>query len=312
MQESSSSILENNSVLIINEINNTQTSKTGKSLITFMGLVDNQPAYILIDSGATNNYISDSFVKKYRLYTEPLAEPAEAALANGLSLSVIRMVPSIPIRIQDYKDEVNANVLALDKYDMVLSMAWLNTYSPTVDYRAKSLSFQHDGKTITLKPTPTDTNVHTQIVPSVNPEAIPTTEIIPSSVADNDISLIKDDQQLTVREGVPGAQSPHHYSTVNSVLYIVLLVVLLAVYLGYMCAEKIAVSRVGMDANETHMHTTQTSFVYTPLTHLLQSISYLSSTLTIIVISFGIYSFTSTPNIVYDYIRRKVKKARPR
>ena len=58
------------------------------------------------------------------------------------------MVPSIPIRIQDYKDEINANVLALDKYDMVLSMAWLNTYSPTVDYRAKTLSFEHDSKTI--------------------------------------------------------------------------------------------------------------------------------------------------------------------
>ena len=114
--------------------------------------------------------------------------------------------------------------------------------------------------------------------------------------------MIKDDQQLIVREGVPGAQSPHHYSTVNTVLYIVLLVVLLAVYLGYTCAEKIAVSRVGMNANETHMHTTPTSFVHTPLTRLLQPMSYLSSTLTIISILFGIYSFTSTPNIIYDYI----------
>jgi hypothetical protein len=293
-----------------------------------MGLIDNQPAYILIDSGATNNYISDSFVKKYRLYTEPLAEPAEAALANGLSLSVIRMVPSIPIRIQDYKDEINANVLALDKYDMVLSMAWLNTYSPTVDYRAKTLSFEHDSKTITLKPMPIDADVHTVVAPPVKLADIPTAEVIPSSVVDNNTSLIKDDQLLIVREGVPGAQSPHHYSTVNSVLYIVLLVVLLAVYLGYTCAEKIAVSRVGMNANETHMHTTSTSFVYTPLTRLLQPMSYLSSTLTIISILFGIYSFTqlstieqtpdhpttntSASNSVYEHIQRKAKKARPR
>src|SRR6202171_4736202 len=281
MQETSSSILDND-----NEVNNTRTSKAGKQLITFMGLVDNQPACILIDTGATNNYISESFVKKNKLYTEPLAEPAEAALANGLSLSVIRMVPSIPIRIQDYNDEINANVLALDKYDMVLSMAWLNTYSPTVDYRAKTLSFEHDSKTITLKPTPIDTDVHTVVAPSVKPEVIPTAEVIPSSVADDDTSLIKDDQQLIAREGVPGAQSPHHYSSiVNTVLYIVLLVVLLAVYLGYTCAEKIAVSRVGMDANETHMHTTSTSFVYTPLTHLLQFISYFSSPQTIMSIS---------------------------
>src|ERR1700675_2547104 len=118
-----------------------------------MGLINNQPAYILIDSGASNNYISESFVRKHKLYTEPLAEPTEAILANGLSLSVTRMAPSIPIHIQEYVDEIDANVLTLDKYDMVLSMAWLNTYGPTVDYRAKSLSFKHDGKTITLKPT---------------------------------------------------------------------------------------------------------------------------------------------------------------
>jgi hypothetical protein len=106
-----------------------------------MGLIGNQPAYILIDSGASNNYISESFVRKHKLYTEPLAEQAEAILANGTSLSVIRMVPSIPIRIQDYNDEINANVLALDKYDMILSMIWLDAYGPTVDYRSKSVTF---------------------------------------------------------------------------------------------------------------------------------------------------------------------------
>ena len=48
MQESSSSTLDDDSVLIINEVSNIRISKTGKQLITFMGLVDNQPAYILI------------------------------------------------------------------------------------------------------------------------------------------------------------------------------------------------------------------------------------------------------------------------
>ena len=221
------------------------------------------------------------------------------------------MVPSIQIHIQDYKDELNANVLALDKYDMVLSMAWLNTYDPTVDYRAKSLSFAHDGKTITLKPMPIDADVHTQ-VPSVKPEAIL------NSVADDDTSLITDDQQLIVREGVRGAQSPHHYSTVNTVLYIVLLVVLLAVYLGYTCAEKIAVSRVGISTNETQIYTPST------ISRLLHPMSYFSSPQTIMSIWLCIYPlihiFTTkrTPDHPtidssgYEHIQGKAKKARPR
>src|ERR1700737_1645001 len=164
MEESSSSILADDSVLIINEINNTATSKHSKPLITFMGLGNKQPAYILIDSGATNNYISESFVKKYKLYTEPLDKSAEAILANGISLNVTRIVPSIQIHVQDYIDELNANVLALDKYDMILSMAWLHECNPIVNYRNKSITFEHNNNTITLKPMQVDKDIHTQVV----------------------------------------------------------------------------------------------------------------------------------------------------
>ena len=96
-------------------------------------------SHILIDSGATNNYVSDAFVNKHKLYTEPIGDPAEAVLADGTSLSVTSMAPGVPICIQEYNDEIDANVLALDKYDMVLSMAWLDAHDPTISYRNKSI-----------------------------------------------------------------------------------------------------------------------------------------------------------------------------
>jgi hypothetical protein len=124
-----------------------------------MGMVADHPAYILIDSGATNNYISNAFVSKYNMYTEPINDPAEAVLADGTSLSVTRMAPSLPICIQEYNDTIDANVLVLDKYDMVLSMAWLDTHDPTISYKNKSVTFEHNGKTIILQPLPVDTDV---------------------------------------------------------------------------------------------------------------------------------------------------------
>src|SRR4030088_2384177 len=167
MQEQSSTA--DDTVLIINEINNAQVHKPNKKLITFMGLVNEQPAYILIDSGATNNYISESFVKKYKLYTEPLDKSAEAILANGISLNVTRMVSSIQIHIQDYIDELNANVLALDKYDMILSMAWLHECNPIINYRNKSITFENNNNLITLQPMPVDKDIH---IPAVIPNKI--------------------------------------------------------------------------------------------------------------------------------------------
>src|ERR1700681_2565825 len=201
MEESSSSTLPDDSVLIINEINNTAASKQSKPLITFMGLVNGQPAYILVDSGATNNYISEAFVKKYKLYTEPLDKSAEAILANGISLNVTRMVPSIQIHIQDYKDELNANVLALDKYDIILSMAWLHEFNPTINYRNKSITFEHNNTPITLQPMPVDKDIHTPVVISNKITPIPTAEEITSISYDRKLTLqvhtIHDSKQLS-------------------------------------------------------------------------------------------------------------------
>jgi hypothetical protein len=184
-------------VLIISEVNSTQSPKPNKKLITFVGLVNDQPAYILIDSGATNNYISEAFVRKHRLYTEPIDEPTEAILANGISLNVNRMVPSIPIRIQDYIDEIDANVLALDKYDMVLSMAWLDAHGPNIDYRTKSLTFEHGGKVITLRPMPVDADVHTQVVKPCNvQETVVVKEPVP---LEDEIKSIHYDRKLSLQ-----------------------------------------------------------------------------------------------------------------
>src|SRR3977135_1649568 len=256
MQEASST--EDDTIRVINE------PASSDKLIIFDGLIDLYPARILIDSGSTTNYISELFVEKHNIYTSPATNSTRIVLANGIPLSVKAIAPDVQLHIQDYIDELSVDVIPLTSYDMILGMECLQKYEPTIDHTSHTITFTHEGSTVILQPVLTNNA---------------------SSVTDNDTSLIKDDQQLIVREGVPGAPSPHHYSAVNTVLYIILLVVLLAVYLGYMCAEKTAVSRVGMNANETHMHTTPTSFVYTPLTHLLQSISYLSSTLTIIVIS---------------------------
>ena len=142
------------SVLNIMQVRSATVKPDKKRLISFLGLINNYPAHILVDSGATNNYISEAFVAKHSLYTEPIDEPTEAILANGTSLRVIDMVPHIRIHIQDYQDDIEANVLPLEKFDMVLSMEWLDKYGPSIDYKTRSVTFDYEGKAITLEPVP--------------------------------------------------------------------------------------------------------------------------------------------------------------
>src|ERR1700682_5833078 len=157
MQESSDS--QNESILTITEICTVNSKPNNEKLITFMGLIENHPAYILVDSGATNNYISESFVEKHKLYTETIAESTEAILANGTSINLSRFVPDLQIQVQEYKDNLDANILSLDKYDMVLGMLWLNTYGPSIDYKTRNITFQYGSRVITLSPTSIDNDI---------------------------------------------------------------------------------------------------------------------------------------------------------
>jgi hypothetical protein len=188
IQEESSAT--DDTVLIIQELNSAVTSKSSKRLITFMGMVDDHPAYVLIDSGATTNYLSESFVKQHGIYTEPTADTTHAVIADGTALSVTQAAPNLAVRIQEYSDTITANVMALDRYDLILSMAWLDAYCPAVDYRAKTVSFEHDGKAITLKPMPADSDIHTKAHATKSSDADADTIITAQHTNDDDMPTI--------------------------------------------------------------------------------------------------------------------------
>src|SRR6202171_967923 len=120
MQEEQST--QDDTVLIINE------PASSDKLIIFDGLIDLYPARILIDSGSTNNYISELFVEEHNIYTSPVTDTTHTILANGISLSVKSTAPDVQLHIQDYIDELSIDVIPLTSYDMVLGMAWLEKY----------------------------------------------------------------------------------------------------------------------------------------------------------------------------------------
>ena len=294
MQEEQST--EDDTVLIINE------PASSDKLIIFDGLIDLYPARILIDSGSTNNYISELFVEEHNIYTSPVTDTTHTILANGISLSVKSIAPDVQLHIQDYIDELSVDVIPLTSYDMVLGMAWLEKYGAAIDHTSRTITFAHEGSIVTL-------------------QSVPTRNAI--STAECETPLITDDQLLILSEGVHEAPSPHHNSSiVNTVLYIILVVILFTAYTVYSCSEHVTVSRVGISTNETQMHTPST------ISRLLHPMSYFSNPQTIISIWLCIYPFihtfttertpdhstidTSPSSSGHEYIQRKVKKARPR
>ena len=108
-----------------------------------MGVVNDEPALVMIDSGATNSYISKTFVDNHNVYTESIEQGVQAVLADGTSLSVTEYVPAADISIQNYKDTLDLTVLPVDKYDVILGMNWLSEHTPHTDYKTHTLLFKH-------------------------------------------------------------------------------------------------------------------------------------------------------------------------
>jgi hypothetical protein len=125
------------------------------ALIKLAGFVGSRPAVILIDSGATGNFVASKFAAsaKLALTTGP---PSTASLANGQPQDASGVSCGTPMRIGSYTDRIDFNVTDLCGYDVILGMPWLEQYSVIPDWRGKSVTFvDSKGKQHVLHRAPT-------------------------------------------------------------------------------------------------------------------------------------------------------------
>ena len=118
-----------------------QVFTTSSSLIKLEGSVSGHRAVILIDSGATGNFVSASFVSKHRLPSVPLAKQDFVTLADGSQQAAGSTVPSVPVSVNSYSDHIDLVSLPLAGYDIILGMPWLRAYNPQIDWKRSTIVF---------------------------------------------------------------------------------------------------------------------------------------------------------------------------
>ena len=131
-----------------------QLTTPASQLLKLQGTVSGARATILIDCGATGNFISKSFVSRF--VRKPL--PMEASmdtitLADGSSQPAGGIHRSVPIRIMEYKDTLDFTSTTLGGYDVIFGMPWLLQYNPIVDWRGCTIKFvdQHSRNQVLRK-----------------------------------------------------------------------------------------------------------------------------------------------------------------
>jgi len=118
-----------------------QLTTPSRSLLKLRGFVAGHPAVILLDSGATGNFVRESFVKKRRIETSALPQHDIITLADGSTRMSGCAVKAAKLTIGSYTDSFDFVSLPLSEYDAILGMSWLHHFNPEIDWREKSIQF---------------------------------------------------------------------------------------------------------------------------------------------------------------------------
>ncbi|KAI9922852.1 hypothetical protein PsorP6_002373 [Peronosclerospora sorghi] len=106
-----------------------------------------KPWRVLIDSGASDNYVRRSSVEN-RLYDEALEarsrDVVTVRLATGVQVSVTKVSIDLKLKFADFDRLERCLVLDLDsRYDLILGMKWLERHEPWIDWKSKSIGSTH-------------------------------------------------------------------------------------------------------------------------------------------------------------------------
>jgi len=154
---------EKNGKSMNDELRIGEDARTYRSkLLIFRGKTYGIPCKVLIDSGASRNFIDVAFVERHKLATRDYKTNSTIVLADGTSRKMRSYINNLKINIGEYQDRVNVNVFKLGNYDIILGKSWLSRINPEIDWEHNTVTIKtNEGKEIrlTLDGEPADDDV---------------------------------------------------------------------------------------------------------------------------------------------------------
>lgn len=158
-------IMDQSLVEVDDETEVSEASMMGLSLNSFLGLssptttklrgwIKKNPIVVMIDSGATHNFISPAAVKRLKLRTER-QENLTVLLGTGVAVHGIGVCTRVQVALPSFSFTADFVVLELGNLDVILGVQWLRTLGKcTVDWELNEVSFCYNGAPVTLRGDP--------------------------------------------------------------------------------------------------------------------------------------------------------------
>ena len=109
--------------------------KRSAPLIEMRGSIENHPCRILVDCGASCNYVSQRIVNRYQLTRQNFYPPLTIELADGSQSKADEELIQHRVTMLGFDGAVDLVITALNQYDVILGIPWFKKYQPVIDWQ---------------------------------------------------------------------------------------------------------------------------------------------------------------------------------
>ena len=114
------------------------------------GRVNQKEVILMIDSGASHNFVSPEVVTRLQLKVT-VDKKQELLLGNGVTIRALGVCKAVPIQLQSAEFISDFTVLELGAVDIILGVLWLETLGRCeADWKLQEFSFIYQGRQIML------------------------------------------------------------------------------------------------------------------------------------------------------------------
>ena len=111
--------------------------------------VNDIPAKVLFDTGASHCFMSKPFFAKHDFKTLLLLKPM-AVISPGKRLGSSMIAPNVSIKMGDYKFLASPIVLGDSDIDLILGMDWLSKHKDQLDCAARKIQLTHSSEDVII------------------------------------------------------------------------------------------------------------------------------------------------------------------
>ena len=99
--------------------------------------------YVLVDSGASGNYISRQLYNTLSTGKKHKQQPYQLTMANRQTELVCYKMQSMEIVTRHHAERIHLDIIELATQNIYLGMPWLKEHNPVVNWRTEVLTFRN-------------------------------------------------------------------------------------------------------------------------------------------------------------------------